>query len=85
MDRKGEASTQDEECYITLMDLILEDKNKRTINTKEEIAFSSFSSWHLVTITARAEGEKQLKSGSTDDTSFYWSPNWLWTFTTRGL
>lgn len=49
------------------MGLILEDKNKRTINEKEEIVFSSFSSWHLVSITARAKGEKQLKSGSTDD------------------
>lgn len=49
------------------MELIFADKKRRTIKGKEEIKFSSYSSYHLVVITARAKGEKQLGQGSTDD------------------
>lgn len=49
------------------MELIFEDKKRRVIQGKEGINFSSYSSYHLVEITARAEGEKQLGQGATDD------------------
>lgn len=49
------------------MNLVFEDKNKRTIGEKEEIVFSSFSSFHLISITARAKGEKQLNPAATND------------------
>lgn len=49
------------------MKLIFEDRYSRTIKTKEEIKFSSFSSYHLIIITARAKSEKQLGDQVTDD------------------
>lgn len=49
------------------MKLIFEDRRSRTIKTKEEIKFSSFSSYHLIIITARAKSEKQLGDQVTDD------------------
>lgn len=42
-------------------------KEKKVIKVEEEIVFSSFSSFHLIVVTARAKGEKQLTEGSTDD------------------
>ncbi|MDP2860206.1 MAG: cell wall hydrolase [bacterium] len=49
------------------MRLIFEDKRKRVIKEKEEIKFSSFSSYHLIILTARAKSEKQLGDNATDD------------------
>src|SRR3989344_1338430 len=49
------------------MQLILEDKQKREAKAKEEISFSSFSSYHLIIITARTKSEKQLGKNTTDD------------------
>lgn len=49
------------------MQLILEDKQRRTIKEKEEIRFSSFSSFHLIVITARTRSEKQISKNETDD------------------
>lgn len=49
------------------MKLIFEDRRSRAIKTKEEIKFSSFSSYHLIIITARAKSEKQLGDQITDD------------------
>ncbi|MBI3443722.1 hypothetical protein HY008_03550 [Candidatus Woesebacteria bacterium] len=39
------------------MQLTYEDKRKRTIEGKEIIAFASFSSYHLIAVTARAKLE----------------------------
>lgn len=47
--------------------LITKDKRKRVIKGRENINFSSFSSFHLVAITARALGEKQISQNATDD------------------
>ena len=49
------------------MKLIFEDKKKRIIRNQEEINFSSFSSFHLIVITARARSEKQISKTATDD------------------
>jgi len=49
------------------MQLIFEDKKRRIIRGQDEIRFSSFSSFHLITITARARSEKQISKGETDD------------------
>ncbi len=49
------------------MKLVFEDKRKRVIRGREGINFSSFSSSHLVAITARARSEKQISKGETDD------------------
>lgn len=49
------------------MQLILRDGKKRLIKGKEELKFSSFSSYHFLKLTARAKGEKQLGPGATDD------------------
>lgn len=49
------------------MKLIFEDRRSRTIKTKEKIKFSSFSSYHLIIITARTKNEKQLGDQITDD------------------
>lgn len=47
--------------------LVFEDKQKRIINGQERTNFSSFSSFHLVVITARARGRKQVSKIATDD------------------
>lgn len=49
------------------MVLVYEDKKRRVIRDQEKINFSSFSSFHLIIITARAKGEKQISSSATDD------------------
>lgn len=49
------------------MQLILVDKQKRIIKNKEGIKFFSFSSYHLIAVTARVKGEKQLGQNHTDD------------------
>jgi len=49
------------------MQLIYQDKQQKTIQGKEIITFPSFSSYHLIAITARAKSEKQLGSQGTDD------------------
>ncbi len=49
------------------VELIVEDKQKRTIQKKEEIKFSSFSSFHLIQIIARAKNRKQLSDQATND------------------
>lgn len=49
------------------MQLIYEDKEKRTIKNKEEIRFSNQSAYHLIILTARAKSEKQISESSTDD------------------
>ncbi len=49
------------------MQLVFEDKKKRVVKDKETVTFSSFSSYHLVEITARAKSEKQLGGIATDD------------------
>lgn len=47
--------------------LIYQDKTERMIRDQEIINFSSHSSWHLIVITARAKGEKQLGEDITND------------------
>lgn len=42
------------------MKLIFEDTQARTIQGKERIVFSSFPSFHLLTVTARAKSQTQL-------------------------
>ncbi len=49
------------------MQLIFEDTKKRIIKNREELKFSSISSFHLITVTARARSEKQISKGETDD------------------
>lgn len=49
------------------MQLIFEDKCKRTVKRKEIIKFYSFSSYHLIAISARAKSEKQISQDTTDD------------------
>lgn len=49
------------------MRLVFEDRRKRVINGREEIVFSSYSSFHLIKLTARAKSEKQLGPAATDD------------------
>lgn len=49
------------------MHLIHGDKQKRIIKQREEINFSSFSSYHLIAITARAKSKKQISKKETDD------------------
>ncbi|MBI2596788.1 cell wall hydrolase [Candidatus Daviesbacteria bacterium] len=49
------------------MKLVAEDIRKRTIQSKEEIKFPSSSAYHLIVLTARAKGEKQLGDAATDD------------------
>lgn len=49
------------------MILVYEDKKRRVIKGQEKINFSSFSSFHLVVITAGAKSKKQISSSATDD------------------
>ncbi|MBI4999753.1 cell wall hydrolase [Candidatus Gottesmanbacteria bacterium] len=49
------------------MQLIFEDKGRRTVRNKEEIKFSSFSCYHLIVLTARAKSERQASENATDD------------------
>src|SRR3989344_5794953 len=49
------------------MQLIFEDKQQKKIKREREITFSSFSSYHLIIITARAKSEKQISPTVTDD------------------
>lgn len=49
------------------MQLILEDKQRRVIKNREEIRFSSSSSFHLIAITARTKSRKQISKDATDD------------------
>lgn len=49
------------------MQLIFEDKQKRVIKGREEINFSSFSSFHFISVTARARSAKQISKEATDD------------------
>lgn len=47
--------------------LVHEDTNKRIIKDRERINFSSFSSLHLIVVTARVKGEKQISNSATGD------------------
>lgn len=49
------------------MQCIHEDRRKRIVEDKEVVTFSSFSSYHLIEITARAKNEKQISKQTTDD------------------
>lgn len=49
------------------MNLVYSDKQKRVIHGQEQIEFSSFSSFRLIILTARARGEKQFTPPATDD------------------
>lgn len=49
------------------MKFVLDDKQERTINIREEIEFSSTPSYHLIALTIRVKGEKQFGGNSTDD------------------
>lgn len=49
------------------MQKILTDNKKRIIENKEEIKFSGPSGFHLIAITARARGRKQISPEATDD------------------
>lgn len=49
------------------MKLIKVDKQKRIITVQEEIPFTSLSGYHLIILSARAKGEKQISDSSTDD------------------
>ena len=49
------------------MESIHQDKQRRIVKEKEEIKFSSFSSFHLIIITARARSEKQISKQTADD------------------
>lgn len=49
------------------MHLIYKDKRKRIIRGRGDVGFSSFSSFHLISITARARSEKQISDEATDD------------------
>ncbi len=49
------------------MNLIYSNKQKRVIHGQGKIEFSSFSSFHLVIVTARAKGEKQLSATDDED------------------
>lgn len=46
---------------------VFEDSRKRMVKIKEEIKFTSFSSYHLIVLTARVKSEKQMGQEATDD------------------
>lgn len=46
---------------------VYEDKRRRVVKDQERISFSSFSSFHIVIITASAKGKKQISDRATDD------------------
>lgn len=46
---------------------ILEDRRRHIISKEEVTNFSSFSSYHLIAITARTKGEKQLSATDDED------------------
>lgn len=46
---------------------VFSDKTRRVIKGQQEVKFDSYSSFHLLKLTARAKSEKQLGSGSSDD------------------
>ncbi len=52
---------------LEVVKLIKEDGQKRVIEGQEKINFYSSSSLHLIVVTARVKGEKQLDQQSTDD------------------
>lgn len=47
--------------------ILLHEERKRVIKGQEKINFSSFSSLHLITISARVRGKKQISGDATDD------------------
>lgn len=49
------------------MQLIFWDKQKRVVRGKEDIRFSGFYSFYLITVTARVKSRKQLSGEATDD------------------
>lgn len=49
------------------MRFITDDKQERIVDIHEEIGFSSTSAYHLIALTARVKGEKQLNGNTTDD------------------
>ncbi|MBI5465060.1 hypothetical protein HY946_00425 [Candidatus Gottesmanbacteria bacterium] len=49
------------------MEKILTNKGRETINDQKEFKFESFSSLHLIIITARAKNRKQISGSATDD------------------
>lgn len=49
------------------MKFVYEAPKKKIVKNQDEIRFSSFSSYHLIILTARAKGEKQLGESATDD------------------
>lgn len=49
------------------MEPIFTDRKRRTIKIREELKFSSYSSFHIIKLTARSKGEKQLGPDSSDD------------------
>lgn len=49
------------------MNSVYSDKQKRVIHGQERIEFYSFSSFHLIILTARVKGERQFTPPSTDD------------------
>lgn len=55
------------EAAFIVMKSILVDKQRRIIKNKNEIEFSSPLGFHLIAITARVKGQKQISPEATDD------------------
>ncbi|MBI1869346.1 hypothetical protein HYS11_00045, partial [Candidatus Gottesmanbacteria bacterium] len=51
------------------MFLVYQDQQKRQIQGREEIKYSSFSSFHLIILTARAKSKKQTQGNPSDHES----------------